>query len=63
MLQCMGQFRSFRSTSATRDVSLTDNPAVQHSATERSLSPVLALGTLFRIQCHLLAHSLLSDDF
>ena len=38
-------------------------PAVQRSATERSLSPLLAPGMLYRIQCHLLRHSLLSDDF
>jgi len=37
--------------------------AVQHSATERSLSPLLTPGMLYRIQCHLLRHSLLSDDF
>ena len=38
-------------------------PAVQHSVTERSLSPLFAPGMLYRIQCHLLRHSLLSDDF
>ena len=38
-------------------------PAVQHSATERSLSLLLAPGMLYRIQCHLLRYSLLSDDF
>jgi len=38
-------------------------PAVQHSVTERSLSPLHAPGTLFHTQCHLHPHFQPSDGF